>query len=123
MQLLILFISENQQFDLNWLAEIATNTLGVENIRKQKLIGSILEFEFSEGDDFTTVRLSQDYKTISISALGDASLKIALLIQKNCPQPIVAIDSDYSFELILDQIDSVKKLRQKILDFPNLLTN
>jgi|GEM_PF-5324770 len=28
MQLLILFISENQQFDLNWLAEIATNTLG-----------------------------------------------------------------------------------------------
>jgi len=97
--------------------------VGVENIRKQKLIGSILEFEFSEGDDFTTVRLSQDYKTISIFGLGDASLKIALLIQKNCPQPIVTIDSDYSFELILDQIDSVKKLRQKILDFPNLLTN
>ncbi|GGA09024.1 hypothetical protein [Okeania sp. KiyG1] len=60
--------------------------------------------------------LSSDRETISISGLGDASLKIALSIQKPYPQPIIAVDSDYSFELVLDKINSLEKLRQKILE-------
>ncbi|NEO54158.1 MAG: hypothetical protein F6K54_14365 [Okeania sp. SIO3B5] len=60
--------------------------------------------------------LSGDRETISISGLGDASLKIALSIQKRYPQPIIAVDSDYCFELVLDKINSLEKLRQKILE-------
>ena len=62
------------------------------------------------------MRLSGDRETISIYGLGDTSLKIALLIQKRYPQPIIAVDSDYSFELILDKINSLEQLRQKILE-------
>jgi hypothetical protein len=116
MQLLILFIGENERFDQNQLVDIAKNVPGVENIREGKFVGSILEFEFSEGEDFTTVRLSDDRETISISGLGNASLKIAFSIQKRYPQQITAVDSDYSFELILDQINSLEQLRQKILE-------
>ena len=72
MQLLILFIGENERFDQNQLVDIAKNVPGVENIREGKFVGSILEFEFSEGEDFTTVRLSDDRETISISGLGNA---------------------------------------------------
>ncbi|NES04316.1 MAG: hypothetical protein F6K22_16655 [Okeania sp. SIO2F4] len=61
------------------------------------------------------MRLSGDRQTISISGLGDASLKIALSIQKGYPQPIIAVDSNYSFELVLDKINLLEKLHQKIL--------
>ncbi|NEP84893.1 MAG: hypothetical protein F6K17_02590 [Okeania sp. SIO3C4] len=116
MQLLILFIGENERFDQNQLVDMAKNIPGVENVREGEFVDSILEFEFSEGEDFTTVRLSGDRETISISGLGDASFKIALSIQKHYPQPIIAVDSDYSFELVLDKINSLEKLRQKILE-------
>ena len=116
MQLLILFIGENEKFDKNKLVDIAKEIPGVENIREGEFVGSILEFEFSEKEDFTTVRLSGDRETISISGLGNASLKIALSIQKRYPKPIIAVDSDYSFELVLDKINSLNQLRQKILD-------
>ncbi len=62
------------------------------------------------------MRLSGDREIISISGLGDASLKIALSIQKRYPQPIIAVDSNYSFELVLDKINSLEQLRQKILE-------
>ncbi|MEM1167765.1 MAG: hypothetical protein AAGJ08_01400 [Cyanobacteria bacterium P01_H01_bin.35] len=75
---------------------------------------SILEFEFSEGEDFTTVRLSSDRETLRISGLGDTSLKIALSIQKPYPQPIVAVDSDYSFELVLDKINSLHTVSKNL---------
>ena len=116
MQLLILFIGENERFGQKQLVDIAKNIPGVENIREGEFVGSILEFEFSEGEDFTTVRLSSDRETISISGLGNASLKIAFSIQKRYPQQITAVDLDYSFELILDQINSLEQLRQKILE-------
>ena len=116
MQLLILFIGENEKFDKNKLVDIAKEIPGVENIREGEFVGSILEFEFSEKEDFTTVRLSGDRETISISGLGNASLKIALSIQKRYPKPIIAVDSDYSFELVLNKINSLNQLRQKILE-------
>ncbi|NEO54156.1 MAG: hypothetical protein F6K54_14355 [Okeania sp. SIO3B5] len=62
------------------------------------------------------MRLSGDRETISISGLGDASLKIALSIQKRYPQAIIAVDSDYCFELVLDKINSLEQLSQKILE-------
>ena len=76
MQLLILFIGKNEQFDQNKLVDIVKNIPGIENIREGEFVGSILEFEFREGEDFITVRLSGDRETISISGLGNASLKL-----------------------------------------------
>jgi len=44
MQLLILFIGENEQFDQNKLVDIVKNISGFENIREGEFVGSILEF-------------------------------------------------------------------------------
>ena len=116
MQLLILFLDDNEKFDFDKLVDIAKDIPGVENMREGEFVSSILEFEFRDREDFTIVRLSGDRETISISGLGNASLKIAFLIQKFYPKPIIAVDSDYSFELVLDKIDSLNQLRVEILE-------
>ncbi|NEN92650.1 MAG: hypothetical protein F6K48_28625 [Okeania sp. SIO3H1] len=48
MQLLILFIGENERFDQNKLVDIVKNIPGIENIREGEFVSSILEFEFRE---------------------------------------------------------------------------
>jgi hypothetical protein len=47
--------------------------------------------------------------------MENASLKISLEIQRRDPKPIQLIDSDYSFDLVLEKITSVSELSQKML--------
>jgi hypothetical protein len=116
MQLLLLFIGENQKFEQNQLKSILQKNSEVKNLKTGNFVGSILECDFSYESDFTIVRLSDDLETITISGTGDASLKIALEIQKSYPKPIRVIDSDYNFDLQLQEISSVSEFRQKILE-------
>ena len=116
MKMLLLFIGENKNLDKNNLVEILQEIPGTQDVRKGNFLGSILECDFSYEADFTIVRLSNDLKTISISGTGDASLKIALEIQKRYSKAIRVVDSDYSFDLVLEQMVSVSELRQRMLE-------
>lgn len=116
MKTLLLFIGENQQFAPNQITSILPEIPGTYNLKLGNFVGSILECEFADQNDFTIIRLSDDLETISISGAIDAGLKIALEIQKRYPKAIRLIDSDYNFDLVLDQIGSVSELRQKILE-------
>jgi len=124
MKLLILYIGENEKFDKNLLVEIMAHIPGTKALGEENLVGSIREWEFvDKGDcaartrlrDRTLVRLSEYLETISIPGTGDASLKIALEIQKLYPIPIRVVDEDYSFDLVLKEMGSVTALRQKML--------
>lgn len=123
MKLLILYIGENEKFDKTLLVEIMAHIPGTKDLPEENLVGSIREWEFVDsGDgaarllrDRTLVRLSEDLETISIPGTGDASLKIALEIQKHYPIPIRVVDEDYSFDLVLKEMDSVAALRQNML--------
>jgi len=116
MKTLLLFIGENQQFAPNQITSILPEIPGTYNLKSGNFVGSILECEFADQNDFAIIRLSDDLETISISGAIDAGLKIALEIQKRYPKAIRLIDSDYSFDLVLDQIGSVSELRQKMLE-------
>ncbi len=116
MNILILFIGENKKFDENKILSILQDIPGIQNLREGNFVGSILECEFSEEDDFTLIRLSDDLETISISGIGDASLKIALEIQKRYPRAIRVVDSNYNFELVIEEMESVNEFRQRILE-------
>jgi hypothetical protein len=116
MKTLLLFLSKNEQFDPQEIALILQEIPGTNNLKEGKFVGSILECEFSDENDFTLIRLSDDLETITISGMGNASLKISLEIQKRYPKPIRLIDSDYTFDLRLEKIISVSELRQKILE-------
>lgn len=116
MKTLLLFIGENEKFALNQISSILPVIPGIHNLKEGNFVCSILECEFAYENDFTLIRLSDDLETISISGAGDASLKIALEIQKRYPKPIRLIDLDYSFDLVLEKIGSVSELRQKMLE-------
>lgn len=116
MNILILFINDNEKFDKKKILPILQEISGTKNLKEGNFIGSIIECEYSYEDDFTLVRLSEDLETITISGMGDSSLKIALEIQKRYPTAIRVVDSDYNFELILEELESVSEFRQRILD-------
>lgn len=116
MKTLLLFIGEDEKFDASQIASILPEIPGTHNLKQGNFVGSILECEFADENDFTIIRLSDDLETISIYGNGDASLKIALSIQKLYPKPIRLIDSEYSFDLVLEKIESVSELRQKMLE-------
>ncbi|MGL5195406.1 MAG: hypothetical protein ACRC8Y_17630 [Chroococcales cyanobacterium] len=114
MKMLLLFIGEDEKFNLIQIADILTKIPNIQNLKQGDFVGSILEGEFSEKNDFTIIRLSDDLETISIDGDGDASLKIALEIQKHYPQNLRLIDSNYSFDIELAKINSVGQLRQNM---------
>ena len=116
MKTLLLFIGKNEQFAPHQIASILQEIQGTNNLKEGNFVGSILECEFVDENDFTLIRLSDDLDTITISGMGNASLKISLEIQRRYPKPIRLIDSDYSFDLVLEKIISVSELRQKMLE-------
>ncbi len=114
MKMLLLFIGEDEKFNLSQVADILTKIPNIQNFNQGNFVGSILECEFSEKNDFTIIRLSDDLETISIDGDGEASLKIALEIQKHYPQNLRLIDSNYSFDIELAEIKSVGQLRHQM---------
>jgi hypothetical protein len=114
MKMLLLFIGEDEKFNLIQVADILTKIPNIQNLKQGDFVGSILEGEFSEKNDFTIIRLSDDLETISIDGDGDASLKIALELQKHYPKNLRLIDSNYSFDIELAKINSVGQLRQNM---------
>lgn len=112
--MLLLFIGEDEKFNLSQIADILSKIPNIQNFKQGDFVGSILECEFSEKTDYTIIRLSDDLETISIDGDGDASLKIALEIQKHYPQNLRLIDSNYSFDIELAKIKSVGQLRQNM---------
>jgi hypothetical protein len=87
---------------------------GTHGLRDSDLIGSVLECKYDYSNDSTIVRLSDDLETISISGLGDASLNIALEIQRRMGLPLRAVDWDYSFDVDLSAFGSVHEFRVAI---------
>lgn len=115
MQSLILFVSEEEKFDKTKIKEIFDNIPGVENLREEPSDDASLECDFKYKDRSTIVILHNDLEIISISGIGDESLKIAIEIQDYYPKPLRIIDSGYSFDLVLEGISSVTELRQRML--------
>lgn len=116
MKMLLLFIGESEKFDAKKVESIFAQIPNMENFKKDNLIGVIIECEFAYHNDFTLIRLTEDLETITLSGDGDASLKAALEIQKYYDKSLRLIDSNYSFDLVLEKIISVDELRQKILE-------
>jgi hypothetical protein len=112
MKSLLLYLAENERFDSVKIRLIFKDIMLPNSLKEDGLIGVIIEGEFRDRDDFTIVRLSDDLETISIDGLGDASLKLALEIQKYYPKPIQVIDSEYNFDISLETRISVGQFRQ-----------
>ena len=114
MQSLLLINSDTQPFSVDAIQHIFQSVREFVEVRYDTPVGTPIEADYVEGQDFTMVDLSPDYKAISISGTTDAALRAALIMQRHLGVPLRIIDLDYSFDLLLRDFSNVDELRAAI---------
>lgn len=114
MSKLLIFIGENQKFDVDAAISAITSMSGVSNARRGNFIGAIFECEYSHQGSNTIVRISPEAETITAEGLGDDALSFAIELQRILPVDLNAIDMSYSFNVALRDFKSVADLKQAI---------
>jgi hypothetical protein len=115
MSFLILFPENNDgRFDRDKLRRALEQIPSVQNVEEGAFTKSVLRCDFDYDDDRTTLRVGDDLKSIVIDGTGDASLKIAIEIQRQCEFPIRTVDENYNFDLRLTAVSSVEELRKQM---------
>ena len=114
MQSLLLFSADKRPFSVEALQGIFKSVTGFGEIRYNTPVGTPIEADYVDGDDFTMVELSPERDTISISGTTDAALKAALIVQRHLDVPVRIIDLDYSFDLSLEEFTNIEELRAAI---------
>lgn len=115
MNKLIIFHDDESSFDPDEVRRIFEDIPGTRQL-KEGQVGSRLWCDFDFNDDKTTVRLAENLKAISMHGTGDASLQMALQIQKRHSKPLRVTDLDYGFDLFIGEIGSVEDFDKKIRD-------
>jgi hypothetical protein len=116
MQMLFLFNVDNRPFVVDSIRNIFESVSGFKDMRRDGLVGSVIEADYVEGQDWTIVRLNDKLTAISLSGSTDAAFHAALIVQTHYPEPLRITDMDYSFDLILKGFTSIDKLRSAISD-------
>ena len=116
MQSLLLFSADKRLFTVEALQGIFRSVTGFGEIRYNTPVGTPIEADYVESDDFTMVELSPERDTISISGITDAALRAALIVQGHLDVPLRIIDLDYSFDLSLEEFTNIEELRLAIED-------
>lgn len=114
MSKLLIYIGEDEKFDIDATIGVITAMTGVSKARKGNFIGAIFECEYTGNGRNTIVRISPEAETITVEGLGDESLAFALELQRVSPVPLHAIDMEYSFNVTLSRFGSVPELRKAI---------
>jgi hypothetical protein len=113
MNFLLVFHDDQSPFDPDDIRRVFEDIPGTSELTTE---GSRLRCHFDFNQDTTTAHLAEDLDAISIHCTGDASLQMALEIQRRYPQPLRVTDLDYGFDLLLSEIGSVEEFDKKIRD-------
>jgi hypothetical protein len=111
---IMLFNPDFQPFELAAIQRVFQSENGFRDVRFNEPGGAVIEADYVEPDASTIVRLSGDRRRISLSGTSDATLRAALILQRNLDMPLRIIDTAYSFDLILRDYPSIEQLRTAI---------
>lgn len=114
MSKLLIFIGEDQRFDLEKTVLAISSIGGVSNIRRDAFIGAVFECNYSYAGRITVVRISEDLETVTVEGLGDEATDFAVKFQRCSPMPLHVIDMDYSFNFDLSKFQSGSELMSAI---------
>lgn len=118
MQKLLIFKPDLTPFDPQAVERVFRTCGKFTAIRLNTPVGTIVECEYHDADDWTIIRLSGNAETISMNYTTGASLQAALVIQKSLGVPLRMVDDDYNFDLTFSNIDSVEELEAAIDNSP-----
>lgn len=119
MSKLLIYIGENQVFDVADSVKAISSMQGVSNARSGRFIGAIFECDYTFNEQSTIVRITDDAETVTVEGLGEESLDFAIRLQSLLPISLSAIDLEYSFNINLLDYNSVAELRQAIVSYTN----
>jgi hypothetical protein len=111
MQSILLFDPDDQPFEVAAIQRVFQSEPGFRDIRFNEPGGAAIEADYVEPEDWTIVGLSGSRTSISLSGTTDAALRAALILQRQLDRPLRMVDTDYSFDLILQNLPNVETLR------------
>ena len=113
---LLIYIGENEKFDVANTIKAIESITYITNSRKGDFIGAVFECEYVVNSHSTIIRISPEAETIIAGGLTDESLNFALELQSRLSISLHAIDTDYSFDVALSDFDSLSELRTVVFD-------
>lgn len=114
MSKLLIYIGENQRFDLEPTLRTITMIDGISNARRGKFIGAVFECNYSHAGRIAVVRVSEDLETVTVDGLGEEVTDFAIKFQQHMPEQLHVIDMDYSFNLDLSKFKTGAELMSAI---------
>jgi hypothetical protein len=114
MNKLLIYIGENQRFDLDVAKRAIGSIHGVSNPRDGSFIGAVFECQYTFAGQTTVIRISDNLETVIVEGLGDEASDFAVKFQKLMPMPLHVIDMDYTFDLDLHTFSSGDELMSAI---------
>lgn len=114
MHSLLLFDEDGREIPVSALQRIFQSVAGFQEVRYDTPIGTPIEARYIEGEDFTTVDLDEERKTISIRGTSGAALSAAWILHSYLDLSLRMVDTDYSFDLILSRFSTIEELEAAI---------
>ncbi len=109
MQKLLMFNPDFSPFDPK-AVEQAFRSCAFTDLRFDEPGGALIECNYTEPDDWTTIRLSGNAARISMYHTWGAALRAALLIQKSLGRPLRIMNDCCTFDLTFSDISTVEEL-------------
>jgi hypothetical protein len=114
MQGILLFSPDDRPFEVAAIQHVFQSDPGFRDVRFDEPGGAVIEAEYVEPEGRTIVGLSESRTTIFLSGTSHTAFRAALILQRNLDTPLRLVDTDYSFDLILEGLSNVEELRAAI---------
>lgn len=116
MKKLLIYIGENQKFDVEMAINAIAAMSGTTKARRGNFIGAIFECTYGYAGVNTVIRMSEDAKTITAEGLHPSSLSFAIELQRELTVDLNATDMEYSFNVALRDFQTLEQLEQATFD-------
>ncbi len=113
---LLIYIGENQKFDVEMAIDAIAAMSGTTKARRGNFIGAIFECTYGYAGVNTVIRMSEDAETISAEGLHRSSLSFAIELQRALSVDLNATDMEYSFCVALRNFQTLEQLEQATFD-------
>jgi hypothetical protein len=114
MHSLVLFDIEQRQIPTEALERVFQSKPGFKDVRRNTPMGTPIEADFSEGEDFTMVILNEKRDAIYIRGTSGAALSAAWILKSQLDIPLRMVDTDYSFDLVISEFSTRDELERAI---------
>ena len=114
MHSLLLFDVNEREIPVDALQRVFQSVTGFQRMRHNTPIGTPIEADYIDGQDFTTVCLDAKRETISIRGTSGAAPSTAWILQSHLDIPLRMVDTDYSFDLVLSSFSNIEELQTAI---------